>query len=58
MSGRGFERIAVERGERSGCIVAVAIHSTKLGPALGGARMWHYARTRDAVGDAKRLAQP
>ena len=35
-----FERIAVRTGERSGCLVAVAVHSTRLGPALGGARMW------------------
>ena len=38
----GFEEIAVERGERSGATMAVAVHSTVLGPALGGARMWHY----------------
>jgi len=56
MSAGEFERVAVERGARSGCRMAVAVHSTALGPALGGARMWHYERDADAVDDAKRLA--
>jgi leucine dehydrogenase len=51
-----FERVEVRRGERSGCTVAVAVHSTALGPALGGARMWHYGSAEEAVGDARRLA--
>ena len=52
-----LERVAVERGARSGCTVAVAVDSTLLGPALGGARMWHYASDRDAIADAERLAR-
>ncbi len=51
-----FERVEVRRGERSGCTVAVAVHSTELGPALGGARMWHYPAPDEAVADARRLA--
>ncbi len=35
----------------------VAIHSTVLGPALGGVRFWHYAREEDARTDALRLSQ-
>ncbi|MDQ1519393.1 MAG: leucine dehydrogenase, partial [Actinomycetota bacterium] len=35
----------------------VAIHSTVLGPALGGVRFWHYAREQDARTDALRLSQ-
>lgn len=35
----------------------VAIHSTKLGPALGGCRFIHYANTEEAILDAMRLAQ-
>lgn len=53
----GFERVAVETGNRSGCPMAIAVHSTLLGPALGGARMWHYDSERDAVADARRLAE-
>jgi len=56
MSNVRFEQVAVSVGERSGCTVAVAIHSTRLGPALGGARMWHYPAADAAVADAKRLA--
>jgi leucine dehydrogenase len=52
----GFEKVAVRRGPRSRALMAVAIHSTRLGPALGGARMWHYDDPGDAVADAKRLA--
>ncbi len=35
----------------------VAIHSTVLGPALGGVRFWHYARAEDARIDVLRLSQ-
>ena len=53
----GHEQIVVERGPRTGVTVGVAIHSTALGPALGGARMWHYADAEHAIADAKRLAE-
>ena len=51
------EELAVRRGERSGAYAIVAIHSTALGPALGGVRMWHYSTPMDASRDALRLAQ-
>jgi leucine dehydrogenase len=51
------EDLIVHRGARSGCCVIVAIHSTALGPALGGARLWHYKTTEDAARDALRLAR-
>jgi leucine dehydrogenase len=35
----------------------VAVHSTALGPALGGVRFWHYDREEDALTDALRLSQ-
>ena len=35
----------------------VAIHSTALGPALGGVRFWKYAHDADAIADALRLSQ-
>ncbi len=50
------EEVVVRTGPRSGRLLVVAIHSTRLGPALGGARMWHYPEPRDAVADARRLA--
>ena len=35
----------------------IAIHSTALGPAVGGARFWSYASEEDAITDALRLAR-
>ena len=46
----------MRRGSRSGVNCIVAIHSTALGPALGGVRLWHYPATTDAARDALRLA--
>jgi leucine dehydrogenase len=51
------EDLVVHRGPRSGAHVIVAIHSTALGPALGGVRLWHYSNTTDGVRDALRLSQ-
>ena len=51
------EDLVVRRGRRSGRTVIVAIHSTALGPALGGVRLWHYEATTDGVRDALRLAR-
>jgi len=34
-----------------------AVHSTARGPALGGVRLWTYARTQDAVLDVIRLSR-
>ena len=50
------EEVVVRRGSRSGVPCAVAIHSTALGPALGGLRIWRYAEVADGVRDAMRLA--
>lgn len=35
----------------------IAIHSTKLGPAAGGARFWHYEDPAEALTDALRLSR-
>jgi leucine dehydrogenase len=51
------EDLVVRRGRRSGRYLIVAIHSTALGPALGGVRMWHYPATIDGARDALRLAR-
>src|SRR5688500_8961071 len=50
------EELVVRRGHRSGVDCAIAIHSTALGPALGGLRIWHYPDTLDGARDALRLA--
>jgi leucine dehydrogenase len=50
------ERVLVSTGARSGLVISVAVHSTKLGQALGGARLWQYDSWTDAVADSLRLA--
>ena len=35
----------------------IALHSTALGPAAGGCRMWPYESTADAVADVLRLSR-
>ncbi len=41
----------------SGLRCVIAIHSTALGPAAGGCRMWDYASGAEMVTDALRLSQ-
>ncbi len=41
----------------SGLRAIIAIHSTALGPAAGGCRMWPYAALADAAADALRLSR-
>ncbi len=53
----GHEELLTRRGQRSGLQVVIAVHSTVLGPALGGCRMWCYERAGDGVEDAQRLAR-
>lgn len=54
--GTSFEDVAVHVGRRSGLDIVVVVHSTVLGPALGGCRLQRYP-TRDAGRqDATRLA--
>lgn len=50
------ERVSTVRGERSGLAITVALHSSAIGPALGGCRMWRYPQWIDGVADAMRLA--
>ncbi|MEX0151017.1 Glu/Leu/Phe/Val dehydrogenase family protein [Microbacterium sp. LMI1-1-1.1] len=50
------ERVEVITGRRSGLFIAVALHSSVLGSALGGARLWTYPTWSDALGDALRLS--
>ena len=54
---REHEELVVQLGRRSGATIAVAIHSTSLGPALGGVRLWRYGQDSDGVSDALRLAR-
>ena len=51
------ERVAIAVGERSGLPVIVAVHSTALGQAVGGCRLWRYQDWREALDDALRLSE-
>jgi leucine dehydrogenase len=51
------ERVAISIGQRSGLPVIVAVHSTALGQAVGGCRLWRYPDWRDALDDALRLSE-
>lgn len=51
------ERVVFCRDADSGLRAIIAMHSTRLGPALGGLRMWPYASTEEALGDVLRLAE-
>lgn len=53
----GFEQVAFHRDDSCGLRAVVAIHSTVLGPALGGTRFYPYASDVDAVTDVCRLAR-
>ena len=43
--------------EKSGLRAIIAMHSTHLGPAAGGTRLWHYADDAEALTDALRLSR-
>jgi leucine dehydrogenase len=51
------EEIVIRRGERSGLYTLIAVHSTAIGPSLGGCRMWHYPDARLALRDVMRLSE-
>lgn len=51
------ERVEVITGRRSGLVIIVALHSSVLGSALGGARLWTYPSWSDGLGDALRLSE-
>jgi leucine dehydrogenase len=53
----GHEQVTFFYDEATGLKAIVAIHSTNLGPALGGTRMWQYASEEEALNDALRLAK-
>lgn len=52
-----FKKVVMCNDSQSGLRAIIAIHSTALGPATGGLRMWTYEREEDAIFDAMRLAR-
>ncbi len=53
----GHEQLVVCNDTGAGYRGIIAIHSTTLGPALGGTRFWQYASDDEAIIDALRLAR-
>jgi leucine dehydrogenase len=51
------EEIHFVTDEKCGLKAIIAVHSTHLGPAAGGARFWHYAEDEEALVDALRLSR-
>ena len=53
----GFEQVAYGHDAATGLRAIVAIHSTVLGPGLGGTRFWPFATEEEALVDVCRLAK-
>ena len=53
----GHERVLFCHDADAGLRAIIAIHSTRLGPGLGGTRMWSFASEREAVIDVLRLSR-
>jgi len=51
------EQVLVGRDRASGYRGLIAIHSTVLGPAVGGTRFWNYSSEDEALTDVLRLSQ-
>jgi glutamate dehydrogenase/leucine dehydrogenase len=57
MTGHGHEQVVFVTDESVGLRAVIAVHSTALGPSLGGIRFWHYETEDDAVRDVLRLSE-
>jgi leucine dehydrogenase len=51
------ELVLMGEDESAGYRAIIAIHSSRLGPAVGGTRLWPYGSTEEALTDALRLAR-
>jgi glutamate dehydrogenase/leucine dehydrogenase len=57
MSEHGHEQVVLVADPPSRLRAVIAIHSTALGPSLGGIRFWRYDHDDDAIRDALRLSE-
>lgn len=53
----GHEQVVFCHDEETGLKAIIGVHSTVLGPALGGTRMWNYANDAEALRDVLRLSR-
>lgn len=54
---RDFEQVTFCNDAKTGLQAIIAVHSTALGPAVGGCRMWDYKTSEEALTDALRLSK-
>ena len=54
---RGYERVIHATNESTKLDCIIAIHNTKLGPALGGVRSWEYSSFERQKNDVLRLSE-
>lgn len=57
MSAAGHEQVVFVAQHDVGLRAIIAIHSTALGPSLGGVRFWNYPNERTALADALALSE-
>ncbi|MDQ6831312.1 MAG: leucine dehydrogenase [Gemmatimonadota bacterium] len=53
----GHERVVLCDDPETGYRGIIAVHSTRLGPAVGGTRVWPYGSVEEALADALRLSR-
>lgn len=53
----GHQRVVFCHDRETGLRAIIAVHDTRLGPALGGCRMWPYGSEDEALGDVLRLSR-
>jgi glutamate dehydrogenase/leucine dehydrogenase/pimeloyl-ACP methyl ester carboxylesterase len=56
MSSLDHEQIVIRTGPRSKLPIIAAVHSSALGQAVGGCRLWYYPTWQDGLTDALRLS--
>jgi leucine dehydrogenase len=57
MENQGHEQVVFVQDSDAGLTAIIAIHSTVLGPALGGTRMYPYATEEQALRDVMELSR-
>ena len=53
----GYEKVIHATEESTGLDCYIAIHSTELGPSLGGARFWKYNKSHAYINTILKLAR-
>jgi len=53
----GYERVERAEDPETGLVAFISVHSTTLGPALGGMRLWPYRSEDEALDDVLRLSR-